>query len=61
LHWFEIALPFSVISEERSENVNGLTGLQAAGAANLISRGLVFYDPNTNKPIVWAGPVRVLP
>jgi hypothetical protein len=41
--------------------VNGLTGLQAAGAANLISRGLVFYDPNTQKPIVWAGRVRVLP
>jgi len=42
-------------------NINGLTGLQAAGAANLISRGLVFYDPNTQKPIVWAGRVRVLP
>jgi hypothetical protein len=35
--------------------------LQAAGATNLISRGLVFYDPNTNKPVVWAGRVRVLP
>jgi Domain of unknown function (DUF4382)/Domain of unknown function (DUF5666) len=42
-------------------NIDGLSGLQAAGATNLISRGLVFYDPNTNKPIVWAGRVRVLP
>jgi Domain of unknown function (DUF5666)/Domain of unknown function (DUF4382) len=42
-------------------NVNGLTGLEAAGATNLVSRGLVFYDPNTSKPIVWAGRVRVLP
>ena len=42
-------------------NINGLSGLQAAGSTNLISRGLVFYDPNTNKPIVWAGRVRVLP
>ncbi len=42
-------------------NIDGLTGLQAAGATNLISRGLVFYDPTTQKPIVWAGRVRVLP
>jgi hypothetical protein len=42
-------------------NVNGLSGLQAAGTANLISRGLVFYDSTTQKPVVWAGRVRVLP
>lgn len=43
------------------ENVNGLTGLQSAGAANLVSRGLVFKDLNTGKPVVWAHRVRVLP
>ncbi len=55
--------PFTVYTGAKTVfvNINGLTGLQAAGAANLISRGLVFYDPNTSKPIVWAGRVRVLP
>jgi hypothetical protein len=55
--------PFTVYTGNLTTfvNVNGLTGLQAAGAANLISRGLVFYDPNTQKPIVWAGRVRILP
>jgi uncharacterized protein DUF4382 len=42
------------------ENINGLTGLQAAGAANLVTRGLVFKDLNTGKPVVWAHRVRVL-
>ncbi len=55
--------PFTVYTGAKTTfvNINGLTGLQAAGATNLISRGLVFYDPNTSKPIVWAGRVRVLP
>jgi hypothetical protein len=55
--------PFTVYTGNLTTfvNINGLAGLQAAGAANLISRGLVFYDPNTQKPIVWAGRVRVLP
>ena len=55
--------PFTVYTGAKTVfvNIDGLTGLQAAGATNLISRGLVFYDPNTNKPIVWAGRVRVLP
>jgi hypothetical protein len=43
------------------ENVNGLTGLQSAGAANLVVRGLVFEDLSTGKPVVWAHRVRVLP
>jgi hypothetical protein len=43
------------------ENVNGLGGLQSAGAANLVSRGLVFKDLTTGKPVVWAHRVRVLP
>jgi hypothetical protein len=55
--------PFTVYTGAKTTfvNINGLSGLQAAGATNLISRGLVFYDPNTNKPVVWAGRVRVLP
>jgi len=43
------------------ENINGLTGLQSAGATNLVVRGLVFKDLNTGKPVVFAGRVRVLP
>ena len=42
------------------ENINGLTGLQSAGAANLVARGLVF-DDGTGKPVVWAHFVAVLP
>jgi len=42
------------------ENINGLAGLQGAGAANLVARGLVFKDLNTGKPVVWAHRVRVL-
>src|SRR5580692_1871199 len=55
--------PFTVYTGNLTTfvNVNGLSGLQAAGATNLVSRGLVFYDPNTSKPIVWAGLVNVLP
>lgn len=40
------------------ENINGLTGLQDAGAATLVVRGLVF-DDGTGKPEVWAHRVRV--
>ncbi len=45
------------------ENIDGLSGLAAAGTPNLIARGLVFKDPNsiTPKPFVVAGRVRVLP
>jgi hypothetical protein len=55
--------PFTVYTGNKTVfvNINGLGGLQSAGAVNLLARGLVFYDPNTNKPIVWAGRVRVLP
>jgi hypothetical protein len=42
------------------ENVNGLAGLQSAGATNLVVRGLVFKDLTTGKPVVWAHRVRVL-
>ena len=55
--------PFTVYTGAKTAfvNINGLSGLQTAGATNLISRGLVFYDPNTSKPVVLAGQVRVLP
>ncbi len=42
------------------ENINGLQGLENAGAVNLVVRGLVFKDLNTGKPVVYAGRVRVL-
>jgi hypothetical protein len=42
-------------------NIHGLAGMQAAGSANLISRGLVFKDQTNGKPFVVAGRVRVLP
>jgi len=43
------------------ENIDGLSGLAAAGTPNLIARGLVFKDQTTSKPVVVAGRVRVLP
>lgn len=42
-------------------NINGLAGLQSAGATNLVVRGLVLKDPNTAAPVMWAHRVRVLP
>ena len=55
--------PFTVDTVNKTVfvNINGLGGLQAAGSANLIARGLVLYDPVSKKPIVWAHRVRVLP
>jgi Domain of unknown function (DUF4382)/Domain of unknown function (DUF5666) len=55
--------PFYVLTGDKTvfENINGLSGLQVAGTPNLISRGLVFKDPNTGKPVVVARRVRVLP
>jgi hypothetical protein len=54
--------PFNVYTGNLTafENVNGLSGLQSAGAANLVTRGLVF-DNGAGKPVVAAGRVRVLP
>jgi hypothetical protein len=42
-------------------NVNGLSGLSSAGTASIVARGLVFKDPNTGAPVVWAHRVRILP
>jgi hypothetical protein len=55
--------PFTVFTVGKTVfvNINGLSGLEAAGATNLVARGLVFYDPVSQKPVVWAHRVRVLP
>lgn len=54
--------PFNVYTGPLTvfENINGLSGLQSAGATNLVARGLVF-DNGAGKPIVVAHRVRVLP
>jgi Domain of unknown function (DUF4382)/Domain of unknown function (DUF5666) len=55
--------PFTVYTANLTtfENIDGLSGLASAGTPNLMSRGLVFKDPITSKPVVVAGHVRVLP
>jgi Domain of unknown function (DUF4382)/Domain of unknown function (DUF5666) len=55
--------PFTVDTVNKTVfvNIDGLSGLQAAGSTNLVARGLVFYDPVSKKPVVWAHRVRVLP
>jgi hypothetical protein len=55
--------PFTVYTGNATvfENIDGLSGLAAAGTPNLISRGLVFKDQSSGKPVVVAGRVRVLP
>jgi hypothetical protein len=54
--------PFTVYTGNLTtfENVNGLAGLQSAGTASLVARGLVF-DNGSGKPVVAAGRVRILP
>jgi hypothetical protein len=54
--------PFVVdtVTNTAFSDSNGLTGLQAAGTANVEARGLVFYDPNTHKPVVFAHLVNVM-
>ena len=44
----------------RFVNINGLTGLQAAGSTNLVVRGLILKDQSTGAPQMWAHRVRVL-
>jgi hypothetical protein len=55
--------PFTVYTGNATvfENIDGLSGLAAAGTPNLISRGLVFKDQSDGKPVVVAGRVRILP
>ncbi len=55
--------PFTVLTGNLTvfENIDGLSGLAAAGTPNLVSRGLVFKNPIGGVPFVVAGRVRVLP
>jgi len=56
--------PFPVATDNETMflNINGLTGLESAGAANLVVTGLVFNNPqNLGTPIVWSHRVWVLP
>jgi Domain of unknown function (DUF5666)/Domain of unknown function (DUF4382) len=56
--------PFPVSSDSRTVffNIDGLMGLQSAGAANLVVTGLVFNNPqNLGTPVVWSHRVWVLP
>jgi len=55
--------PFTVWTGNLTDfvNIDGLSGLAAAGTPNLIARGLVFKNPNNGQPVVVAGHVRVLP
>jgi Domain of unknown function (DUF4382)/Domain of unknown function (DUF5666) len=55
------AFVVDTVNQTQFVNIDGLSGLQAAGAANLVARGLVLYDPTTQKPVVWSHVVRVLP
>jgi hypothetical protein len=55
--------PFPVATDNQTVfvNINGLAGLQSAGAANLIVTGLVFDNPqNLGTPVVWSHRVRIL-
>jgi hypothetical protein len=55
--------PFTVMTGDLTvfENIDGLSGLAAAGTPPLVSRGLVFKNQSTGYPFVVAGHVRVLP
>jgi hypothetical protein len=55
--------PFTVLTGNLTvfDNIDGLSGLAAAGTPNLVSRGLVFKNQNTGVPFVVAGRVRVVP
>lgn len=55
--------PFTVMTGDLTvfENIDGLSGLAAAGTPPLVSRGLVLKNQTTGVPYVVAGRVRVLP
>ncbi|MGA2694892.1 MAG: DUF4382 domain-containing protein [Terriglobales bacterium] len=42
-------------------NVDGLSGLQTAGTANVLARGIVLKDQTTGLPQMWAHRVRIMP
>jgi Domain of unknown function (DUF5666)/Domain of unknown function (DUF4382) len=56
--------PFPIDTDNRTVffNINGLMGLQSAGAANLVVTGLVFDNPQKlGTPVVWSHRVWILP
>jgi len=53
-------LDVSTDNKTRFPNINGLTGLQAAGAAKVAVEGLILKDPNTGNPRMYAQGVKVL-
>jgi hypothetical protein len=55
--------PFTILTANATifENIDGLSGLAAAGTPNLVSRGLVFKNQSNGQPVVVAGRVRILP
>jgi hypothetical protein len=56
--------PFPVATDNQTVflNIDGLTGLESAGAANLVVTGLVFDNPQSlGTPVVWSHRVWVLP
>ncbi|HEX4485669.1 MAG TPA: DUF4382 domain-containing protein [Terriglobales bacterium] len=44
----------------RFHNVNGLTGLQGAGSAKVLARGLILKDQSSGNAQLWAHHVRIL-
>jgi len=56
--------PFPVATDNQTVfvNIDGLMGLESAGAANLVVTGLVFDNPQAlGTPVAWVHRVRVLP
>jgi len=53
-------LDVSTDNKTRFPNINGLTGLQAAGAVKVAVEGLILKDPNTGNPRMYAQGVKVL-
>jgi Domain of unknown function (DUF5666)/Domain of unknown function (DUF4382) len=56
--------PFPVATDNKTVffNINGLMGLQSAGAANLVVTGLVFDNPQSlGTPVIWSHRAWVLP
>ncbi len=60
---YVLGAPLTVKTSQltRFMNVNGLSGLQSAGTANLEIRGLILKDPTTGQPTMYTQWVRLLP
>ncbi len=55
------AFPVNTFNFTDFVNIDGLSGMQNAGATNLVAVGLVFKDQTSGKPFVDAGLVAVRP